>query len=371
MESKAESKNLEHLTIDFYGDTTYLNQDLHAFTNLFPKDLYKGIDEYWDRNLEETFVSKQSSMIEFCKEIREDTTGETLKLRKENLYSLIGDSSYYLITADKFSVSQVQVNHPSILLMNSNIHFFEEDKNKNMFNSPEFYTSRLFLKNMTIMLTNGANTNLDSEGGGTTEGLRKLNDDIFFKKCKLLYQPLDKIISSLSGIPAQTNQSISPQCIDTASSKSFPAGTVFKNDENSLNLSEKFAGVTTTVKGVYHIKGINWHSVSIEEKKLERQIENINFVKKYYSEILDDFFEIGTDVLFLAQIPGYFFKGEQGTQLGLVQAVSTFNLLENKHIIVGLDKPREMTVLQPKYMLWYNLLTYNSINFYFQPAQSL
>ena len=363
MESKAESKFVEHITIDFYGDTTYLNQDLHAFTNLFPKDLYKGIDEYWDHFLEENFVKKQRSMIEFCKEIREDTSGETLKMRKEELYSIIGDSSYYLITADKFSVSQVQVNHPSSLLKNdTNIHFFQTGRNENMFNSPEFYTSRPFLNNMTIMLTNGANTNLNSDGSGTTGGLRELNDKNFFTTCELLYQPSDEIISSLGGIPVQNNQLIKPQCINTASSASFPAGTVFKND-NVLKLSEKFAGVTTVVKGVYHIKGINWKLVSIEENKLERQIENINFVKEYYSKILDDFYEKGTDVLFLAQIPGYFFQGEQGTELGLVQAVSTFNLPGNQHIIVGIDKPEKMKNLNTKYMLWYNLLTYNSINF--------
>lgn len=360
MESKAESTPVQQITIDFYGNQEYLEQDLLEFMNLFPKDLYRGIDEYWDHFLDKSFVKKQLSMIEFCKEINEDKNSIILQERQQEKLVLLGDSSYYLITANKFSLSKTIVNHPSFLLKKPNISFNTFNVS-NDFSSSFFYTTRPFLKGKGIMLTNSANANLDfvGEEGSTTKSLKILNDNHFFTTCKEIYQPSDEMLAALHGIPLNDNQVIKPQCINSASTVSFPAGTVFKN-ENVLELSIKFRmpDVDTNIKGVYHIKGINWNLVNEEEKKLERQISNINFVKKYYNEILYDFDESRVDVLCLEKIPEDFYL--QGTELGLVQAVSTFNLSEEQHIIVGMSRPVPMWKLPPKFMLWYNLLTYKN-----------
>ena len=354
MESKAESTPVQQITIDFYGNEEYLKQDLLEFMNLFPKELYKGIDEYWDHFLDESFVKKQLSMIEFCKEVYESK--DILELRKTQVYNAPQKDKYYLFHAGKFFIQEQKTNHPNVLLNKSNIHFFNQGKNTNFFNEPEFYTSREFLNGNTILLTNGANINLSSSGSGTTAGLTNLSEK-FFKSCELIFQPGERLIKSMENIPSYNSQIITPSCI-TGEPKSFPAGTVFKN-----NHTQSFPGLNVTIKGVYHIKGIDWKLVN--QKKLERGTANMNFVNVYYTTILRDFNESDANVLYLAQIPGEHFLGQQGTLHGLVNAVSDylFMLKTEKHVIVGMDKPKENYSLKPDLLLWCNLLSYESSRF--------
>lgn len=351
MESKAESKFVEHITIDFYGKETFLQEDLHAFTNLFPKDLYRGIDEYWDRDLEESFVRKQRSMIQFFDDIAGKTSDRNywLDLRKTEYVAGRADQLYQLITASKFSITENLIYHASALLSKPNIHYIEGyHRDNDDFSKANFYTSYPKLNNLTIWLTNDLNSTISKLK------LQELDGDKFFTTCTKLYEPSEEMISSLNGIPERNNQLVRPQCLST---DSFPAGTVFKN-KNVLKLSTKFPGVTNVIKGVYHVKGINWNATT--DQILERQIENIEFVETYYTKILEDFFEEDGDVLFLEQIPDWIEGGKQGTVNGLVNAVCKYNLKSRQHVIVGMRKPLgAMPKLPPKYMLWYNLFTYN------------
>lgn len=340
------------MILDFYGDQNKLQQKLRQFIFSNKKGLYENVDVYWDTRLDEITIFKQNRMIQYCKSIYETYKTESEMKLPDSF--LDGYYTYVLFDVSPFSIAGYRVWHPNKLsLFSTNIHFFNDF---NFFQDINFYYSRPFLKNKSIMLTNGANELLKEGGGGTNSGLTRLDGTNFFKTWNIIYNPPNDSISDkrFEAIVFDENQKVVPKYFNF-DDEAFPAGTVFRTNNIVQFLDEKNTPIYT-ISGVYHIKGIDWNLVG--ETSLESSFENIQFVERYYSEIIDDFLKTSVDVLYLAQIPGAIFKGAEGTLQGLVNAVAENIdkfLSLNKHVIVGMAEPLDMEPLDPNMFLWYNL----------------
>lgn len=338
------------MILDFYGDQNNLRQTLRQFIYSNTNGLYANVDYYWEKPVDDVTTFKQNKMIQYCKSVFETYKTESEMKLPESIVD--GNYIYVLFDISPFSFNGLRVRHPNWLsLIATHIHFFNGN---DLFHTSEFYGSRPFLNGKSLMLTNGANDVLNKKGLGTTFGINEIfKEQIFQIISEPIYQPQrDELLTEeFQNIVFDTRQEVVPS-YSTIEQKKFPAGTVFKTLKSVLILIN---GITIA-EGVYHIKGIDWNIVGATS--LEKSFANIQFVETYYSAIIDDFLNSRVDVLYLAQIPGVYFKGEEGTLHGLVNAVAENRdeiLRKNKHVIVGMQKPPDMKPLSKDMYFWYNL----------------
>ena len=191
---------------------------------------------------------------------------------------------------------------------------------------------------------NGANTDMNGTGGGTTGAINKINSELFdHNNIQLVYDPrdiadkgrtkseesYDKLIKIISAIGQTVKYN----------GKSYPAGSVFVTKIKQKSGSPNHICV-------YHIKGLNLTGLLVGS---ETQIAPL--VTTYYTELLKDFTtnvmkEIPNDqtpVLHLSPVPGYLFNGTEITENAMRKAVSDFQKTYKDRafqINMGLDPVR-------------------------------
>lgn len=186
------------------------------------------------------------------------------------------------------------------------------------FSSPNYYKRDENKDKKTFVLTNGANDTLSPQGGGTTAAIRIINPKLFDNP-QLKFNPMDTLGEFHNrGLIERTinkkNQKI------TVNKTEYPAGSVFFVEstvpESGGNEPKN------KVRGVYHIKGINYNNMEIGRGPTEYLVREL--VKAYYTAILEDFSKRTEDVLCLAQVPGSLYGGTENTLNAMLTAVLDF-----------------------------------------------
>ena len=198
-------------------------------------------------------------------------------------------------------------------------------------------------------LTNGMNVNFNSSGSGTTGAIDNLEKvinsaDFFVNHTN---DTINEIYNPTNDNQINTNDDIikiinnNGQLItytDKTGKKKTPAGSVFLSDPFKLpeNANKNIYGKKINI---YHIKGLSI-SGDIETK-------TVILVKQYYKKVLENFMESDSQVLFLAQIPGFYFHAGVITAIAFYEAVSEYlnnldksvlnTLQTNKLIVIDFD----------------------------------
>ena len=202
---------------------------------------------------------------------------------------------------------------------------FEKTNNASDMIYEEFYN----YKNADYYLTNGANSNISSSGGGTTGAFNtigsRINGDVnlLFDNPKLLHLGSNHLI------------------ID--SQKKYTYNSVYYTDVNKSYLGKN-------IRKVYHILGINYNNTNILPKDLKDENKNQESVMNYYYVILCDFYNcclkgnVDLSIIHLASIPGQLYGGTISWK-GMIKAVQKFKnfadkdkkLSSKKRILIILD----------------------------------
>jgi len=200
---------------------------------------------------------------------------------------------------------------------------FDKSDNSTHFDEKEYYDRAENKDKKTFILTNGANERVDENGGGTTAAIQKINPDLF---PHLDNKNIDKIAiytpesGALEGIFNETFNNATQKVV-TKDGATRPAGTVFFNESKDPNPSND---ISTKVKGVYHIKGLDLNRLRAEYPEFETSPLYKRIVKEYYKQILINFSTRTEEVIHLAQIPGGLYGGTPVTGNYMVEAVNEF-----------------------------------------------
>lgn len=189
------------------------------------------------------------------------------------------------------------------------IKYYYNMKNTHMDNK-NFYLRHYKKNNIeNFYLSNGCNKTLESGGGGTNSAITNISTEYFNTTyIQVIYDnqlDFNKIYSS-------EEQKV--KFIQKKLKVELNAGSVlfssYKHDYNGYN-----------IKGVYHINAVDWKLNNIIS--FEVNSENTDIVKEYYIQIINHFIinSLNNSLLFLGQIPGFYFKGDIGTINGINNAI--------------------------------------------------
>lgn len=205
---------------------------------------------------------------------------------------------------------------------------YSDNNNSTHMDKKEFYLRHYEAGNIeNFYLSNGCNKTFSSGGGGTNAAITKISPEFFnIKKINLIYNNnLDLIYNNNLDLIKKKIYSSEQQKMKFNGKKLNAGSVLFSYYEHSFtghNFKRSY-----NIQGVYHINAVDWTHIEYYED----MIDNTNIVKKYYIKIINHFIENSLDnsLLFLAQIPGFHFKGGQGTINGINSAIEE---IENKYL---------------------------------------
>ena len=197
-------------------------------------------------------------------------------------------------------------------------------------NSDSDISSSLFYdkyQNANYYLTNGANSNINSSGGGTTAAFNAIGKQLKDTTGNLLFNNIKELLKG------------DEKHIVNAEKK-YTFNSVYYVDINKT-LHGK------TLKRVYHILGINYNDLNLPND-LKNEENNQKYVEKYYISILINFYldcmetPEKNNVIYLASIPGKLYEGKL-TWKGMIRAINKFKdflktqIFEYPKMIILLD----------------------------------
>ena len=210
--------------------------------------------------------------------------------------------------------------------------------------NPEFYRnlkkeSNTTLDKICVYLTNGANTRVDSTGGGTTAGFASIKTktgvDLFDNRnFTVIFDSNSFVTTAYGELRTIINDSAQVATTNVGSTEhKLSAGSV-------INIRTTGTG-EFPVCGGYHIKGIQWNIITGKEKEKL----SVPLVKEYYNAILNDFIKNATQdntfyILHLAQIPGGLYGGTQITGDAMHEAVQKWvedHSADKKNFMISID----------------------------------
>ena len=164
------------------------------------------------------------------------------------------------------------------------------------------------------LLTNGANSSLNSEGGGTTGALNKLGTKINRNPNYYFTNPIDIITNNLVTTPG------------------IQINDVYFVDKST----------DPTIVGVFHIGGRPWPSGTTEMAKMA----DLQSIYGYYAAIINYAYQLAIIDhashynLYLATVPGNIYNGGIASNIGMLLAVQTIqNRPANITLLLDLDQP--------------------------------
>ena len=176
-----------------------------------------------------------------------------------------------------------------------------------------------YVKDKKVVLTNGANPDINCAGSGTTGALNKIfGTDKFCIKENMtnIYKPANILFANKQNIDINKDNL-------TINDSKYPLGSVFYEENKNSSKHQ----LSKNINGCYHIRGYN-----IDNKTdLEKEFSPI--VKEYYGAILEDFAkEKRALVLHLAQVPGHIYGATTITRDAMLSAIKNFKNKYEKDI---------------------------------------